>query len=58
MYGIEAFFIPEARRNEMDRKLRDTRGQEQKRAVANVKVDKYGNAALVSLVIDGQEYKF
>ncbi|HOT29567.1 MAG TPA: GDYXXLXY domain-containing protein [Candidatus Ozemobacteraceae bacterium] len=51
-YGIEEYSIPEARRGDVDRALR----QHMDKARVRVKVDDEGNAALESLIINGVEY--
>lgn len=53
-YGIEHFFIPEEIRNEFERELR----QNHQRVLAQIRVDKYGNAALIRLLIGGKAYEF
>lgn len=53
-YGIEHFFIPEEGRGELESALRDNR----ERALAQIRVDKYGHAALIRLIINGKEYDY
>jgi uncharacterized membrane-anchored protein len=53
-YGIESFFIPEEGRHEIESALRNNR----QNALAQVKVDRFGNAALIRLIIDGKEYEY
>ena len=52
-YGIEDFFVPEARREEIADALRKSNGD----ARAEVKVDDEGRAALVRLIIAGVSYE-
>lgn len=54
VYGIEAFFIPENARNTVERDLRANPN----RARAEVKVDSFGNAALVRLLIEDRVYEY
>ncbi|MCI0336425.1 MAG: GDYXXLXY domain-containing protein [Acidobacteria bacterium] len=51
-YGIEEFFIPEDKRDEIEKGLRENRDQ----ARAEIKVDSKGNAALVRLLIGDHVY--
>ncbi|HOQ06109.1 MAG TPA: GDYXXLXY domain-containing protein [Anaerohalosphaeraceae bacterium] len=53
-YGIENFYIPEKDRNELERALRTSR----KRALAQIRVDKYGNDALIRLIVQGKRYEY
>ena len=53
-YGIESYFIPEENRSVIEKDLRKNRRQ----AKAQIKVDKYGNAALVRLMIDDRVYEY
>lgn len=53
-YGIEEFFIPEAKRAEIEQGLRATPAQ----ARAEVRVDAKGNAALVRLIIADRVYDY
>ncbi|HOK67822.1 MAG TPA: GDYXXLXY domain-containing protein [Anaerohalosphaeraceae bacterium] len=54
LYGIEHFFIPEEGRNELETALRNNR----ERALAQIRVDKYGNAALIRLIVQGKTYEY
>jgi uncharacterized membrane-anchored protein len=53
-YGIESYFVPEGRGMEIEKEQR----REQKRVDAKVIIDKYGNAIIKSLLIDGKEIEF
>ncbi|MEJ5260021.1 MAG: GDYXXLXY domain-containing protein [Anaerohalosphaeraceae bacterium] len=53
-YGIENFYIPEKDRDELERALRSGR----ERALAQIRVDKYGNAALIRLIVQGKTYDY
>jgi len=53
-YGIESYFIPEKHRGAIERDLRQNRRQ----AKAQVKVDRFGNAALIRLLIEDRVYKY
>ena len=53
-YGIESYFVPEGRGMEIEKEQR----REQKRVDAKVIIDKYGNAVIKSLLIDGKEIDF
>lgn len=57
-YGIEAFFVPETQRYEVDNGLRrrtDEPGSEPN--TAEVKVDRSGRAAIVSIRVAGRDFK-
>ena len=54
IYGIESYFIPEKSRNQIEKDLRDN----QRRAKAQIKVDKYGNAALIRLLVEDRIYEY
>ena len=54
VYGIEAFFIPENARDKVERDLRASPN----RARAEVKVDSFGNAALIRLLIEDKVYEY
>jgi len=51
-YGIERFYIPEAKRDEIDKALRENASD----AKAEVAVDRFGNAALLRLRINDKVY--
>jgi uncharacterized membrane-anchored protein len=53
-YGIEHFFIPEEGRRELESALR----QNQQRALAEIRVDRYGHAALIRLIVNGKPYEY
>jgi len=53
-YGIESYFIPEKHRREIEKDLRGNGRQ----AKAQVKVDRFGNAALVRLLVDSKVYEY
>ena len=53
-YGIEKFFIPEEKRQDIERDLR----QNQRQALADIRVDRFGNAALVRLRVDDRVYEY
>ncbi len=53
-YGIESYFIPEENRSVIENDLRKNRRQ----AKAQIKVDKFGNAALVRLIVDDRVYEY
>lgn len=53
-YGIESYFVPEGRGMEIE-KVQQTRRKE---VDAKVIIDKYGNAIVKSLLIDGNEIEF
>lgn len=53
-YGIEKFFIPEEYRQDIERDLR----QNQRQALVDIKVDRFGNAALLRLRIEDRVYEF
>ena len=53
-YGIEKFFIPEEERREIERDLSRNRRQ----ALADIRVDRFGNAALLCLRIEDRVYEY
>ena len=53
-YGIESYFIPEKSRHEIEKDLRENTDK----ARADIKVDKFGNAALVRLRIEDRIYEY
>lgn len=53
-YGIEHYYIPEEQRGQIDEALRAN----PETAFARVRVDRFGNAALVGLTIDGKDYDY
>ncbi|HKQ74420.1 MAG TPA: GDYXXLXY domain-containing protein [Blastocatellia bacterium] len=53
-YGIEEFFIPEDKRAEIERELRENNDQ----ARVEIKVDSKGDAALVRLLIGNHIYDY
>jgi uncharacterized membrane-anchored protein len=53
-YGIESYFIPEKNRSLIEKDLRDN----QRQATAQIKVDKYGNACLIRLLVEDRIYEY
>jgi len=53
-YGIEKYFIPEKSRNSIEKDLR----QNARIAKAQIKIDNYGNAALVKLIVADRAYEY
>lgn len=53
-YGIESYFVPEGRGIEIEKEQQTGR----KQVDAKVIIDKYGNAVIKSLLIDGKEIEF
>ena len=53
-YGIEKFFIPEENRGDIESDFRNNRRQ----ALIDIKVDRFGNAALVRLRVDDRVYEY
>ena len=53
-YGIESYFIPEKHRRDIEEDLRRNARQ----AKAQVKVDRFGNAALIRLLVDNKVYEY
>jgi len=54
VYGIESYFIPENARDTVERDLRQNRGQ----ARVEVKIDSFGHAALIRLLIEDRVYEY
>lgn len=57
-YGLESYYMPEDRRNELNQAISGVQGQSQQAFVVEVKVDRRGNAVPVSLWIQEQNYRF
>lgn len=53
-YGIESYFIPEKNREQIEKDLRDNNRQ----AKAQIKVDKYGNANLIRILVEDRVYEY
>lgn len=53
-YGIEHYFIPETDRSQIEKEFRENRTE----SYAQVKVDRFGNAALVGLKIRDKLYEY
>lgn len=53
-FGIEHFYIPEKNRNRIERDLRENTGK----ALADIKVDRFGRAALLRLRIEDRVYEY
>lgn len=53
-YGLGKFFIPEENRQEIEHDLR----MNQRQALVDIKVDRFGNAALLRLRIDDRVYDY
>lgn len=53
-YGIESYFIPEKLRDAIEKDLR----QNQRQAKAQIKVDRFGNAALIRLLVEDRIYEY
>jgi uncharacterized membrane-anchored protein len=53
-YGIESYFIPEDARDKVAQDLR----KNYRDAKAEVKVDSYGNAAIIKLIIQDRVYEY
>jgi uncharacterized membrane-anchored protein len=53
-YGIESYYIPEDKRQTIEHDLRNNRDK----TYAQIKVDKFGNAALVNLRIGDTIYEY
>lgn len=53
-YGIEAYYIPEELRRQIDNDLRENDGK----AKAKIKVDNFGNATLIKLIIEDRTYEY
>lgn len=53
-YGIEHYFIPETDRSQIESDFRSNRTE----SYAQVKVDRFGNAALVGLKIRDKLYEY
>ena len=53
-YGIESYFIPEKDREAIEKDLREN----QRQAKAQIKVDRFGNAALIRLLVEDRVYEY
>lgn len=54
LYGVESYYIPEDKRQTMEHDLRNNRDK----TYARIKVDLFGNAALVNLLIGDKTYEY
>ncbi|MBD0267346.1 MAG: GDYXXLXY domain-containing protein [Cyanobacteria bacterium Co-bin8] len=57
-YGLESYYMPEDRREELNRTIGEVQQQDIEAFVAEVKVDRRGNAVPVSLWVREQNYRF
>jgi uncharacterized membrane-anchored protein len=53
-YGIESYYIPEDARGRIEQDLRTNAGK----ARAEIKVDPFGNAALLRIIIEDRTYEY
>ncbi|MBD0334093.1 MAG: GDYXXLXY domain-containing protein [Cyanobacteria bacterium Co-bin13] len=58
IYGLESYYMPEDRREGLNQLIGDVQQQDREAFVAEVKVDKRGNAVPVSLWVREQNYRF
>lgn len=54
LYGIEHYYIPEAHREAIEQSLRAN----PENSLVRVRVDRFGNAALIGLTINGSDYDY
>jgi uncharacterized membrane-anchored protein len=54
LYGVESYYIPEDKRQSIEHDLSNNRDK----TYAQIKVDKFGNAALVRLLIGDKTYEY
>lgn len=58
-YGLETYYMPESKRNKINREIRDLQRNSRRRAfVVEIKVDRWGNSVPVSLWIGDRNYRF
>lgn len=58
-YGIETYYMPEARREEVNTAIRESQGSRSKTpAIVEAKVDPQGNAVPVQIWVNGKAYRF
>ena len=57
-YNLERYYMPEALRDELNATIADLRRQDPKAVKVEVKVDRFGRAVAVALLMDNQRFKF
>ncbi|KJH71409.1 GDYXXLXY domain-containing protein [Aliterella atlantica] len=57
-YGLETYYFPESRQQEINRDIRQAQTGRQQRLVVEAKVDNQGNAVPVSFWVSDREYRF
>jgi uncharacterized membrane-anchored protein len=58
IYGLETYYMPESRREEINANINQVQWQGQEAFVVDVKVDRGGNAVPISLWVRDQNYRF
>jgi len=57
-YGLERYYFPESRREEINNKINEIQLQNNQKFVVEIKVDTQGNAIPISLWVGDQNYHF
>ncbi|MGF1541394.1 MAG: GDYXXLXY domain-containing protein [Pleurocapsa sp.] len=58
VYGLETYYMPEDRRQEINRKINNLANSDRRPFVVEIKVDPWGNSVPVSLWIEEEKYRF
>ncbi len=58
IYGLETYYFPESKREEINQKINTIQAQDRQKFVVEIKVDPQGNAVPISLWIEDQNYRF
>jgi len=57
-YNLERYYMPESQRNELNQTISDLRRADPQAVRMEVKVDRFGGAVPVALLMDGQRFEF
>lgn len=57
-YGLETYYFPESKREEINQKINTIQAQDRQKFVVEIKVDPQGNAVPVSLWVGEENYRF
>jgi uncharacterized membrane-anchored protein len=58
LYGLETYYMPEDRREQINTDISQVQGQAQRAFVVDIKVDASGNAVPISLWVRDRNYRF
>ena len=57
-YNLERYYMPESQRNDLNQTISDLRRADPQAVKVEVKVDRFGGAIPVALLMDGQRFEF